>query len=117
VFVVEELGVIEIGGLDVGGSAIRDGSDIRSQAFVIMAVETFESLAERLGNSASQCLAGGEPVSFRILYVEAGCTFFLLCHTFYNKAFPHALNAFEHSRKTCDKSWVLHLSHYYHLVV
>jgi hypothetical protein len=41
VFVVEEVGVVEIGALDMGGGSISDGSDVGGERFGMGPVEAF----------------------------------------------------------------------------
>jgi hypothetical protein len=77
VFVVQELSMIEIRTLDVGGCALGNSPDVGGERFGIAPLETFIALPQSFRDGAGHRFAGGlgnrlgETVGFRILDVEA----------------------------------------------
>jgi hypothetical protein len=51
VFVVEELGMIQVGTLDVGGGALGDGAQFLDGGFTAAALKTLVALAQGRGST------------------------------------------------------------------
>src|SRR5471030_3148130 len=109
-FIVEELGMIEIGTLDVSGSAPGDGPDVGGENFGIALLEAFIAFPQRFRDRAGHRFAGGlgdslgKTVGFRVFDIEAhGISIFL-----YQMSTFLYRNVFPDSRKGISARWSPH---------
>jgi hypothetical protein len=87
VFVVQQLGMIEIRTVDLCRGTIGDRPDVGGERFRIVLLDTLIALPKSISDNASQSLSGGlrEPVGFRSftlrlisIYLSAPSVYLLL---------------------------------------